>query len=263
MKSLYASDLIRRYCSGMRSEYDNERGVVYPNRQDHNIIHAFDSGYDNPNAEKILYMYVPEKPLGFSAAKQKANVSLITKTFTDNPRSQNKNMGRVARVWDGKLEIRHSVPPLSEIYAFLKKWNENSGAKYGMRNSSSYDKNFFTNHQDIFWKAQTLFFYNEGRLVGYSIIEKPNLIERDDGYLVARYGPGKCDITVGSNISQYIDYMAFKVMRDTIGEDFLIHWGTADKGVVEYERRNFPFYREDTYYTYTTRPRPSVQRKLF
>lgn len=278
-RSLYVDDFIIRYVCGMRSEVDLAKMIVYPNKLDHTAIRAFDSKFSDTNVTKISYLYVIDKRDGVkSASKTPAEVSLVTKEFIDNPRSQNYNMGYQVRRWTKKLNstegerlrVTSECPPLKEIYDFIKHWDSTSGKKYGARLASSFDKNFFTNHyQELADRCQSLFFYLDNletktsKLVGYSILEIPNGIEHDGGFLVCRYGPRKVDIEAGSNLCQFVDYSAMKAMHDKLGEDFILHWGTAEKGIRLYEHRNFPFYREDIYFQYTTHPVVKTTRKLF
>lgn len=270
--SIYANDLIIRYVSGMRSAIDYERGVVYPNKLDTKNIRAYDVNFYDTNAAKISYLYVLERrPEVKSASKMPAEVSLITKKFIDNPRSQNYNMGYQVRRWSKNEELRitQDTPPLEVLFNFIKNWDSTSGKKYGARLVSSYDKNFFARHlKEVRDRVQTLYFYLGDRLVGYSILEVPNGKERDGGYLVSRYGPRKVDITAGSNLCQYVDYMAMKHMHlqceRMFGKgDFILHWGWAEKGIRLYEHRNFPFYREDIYLQYVLHPVEVRTRKLF
>lgn len=263
----YADDLIIRYVSGMRSAVDLELGVMYPNKLDKKDIRAYDKDFYDPSATKISYFYVKEKrPEVKSAGKMPAEVSLITEEFVTNPRSQNYNMGYQVRRWSKREDLRVTteLPPLKVIYDFIKNWDNTSGKKYGARLASSYDKNFFTNHYaEVIDQIQPLFFYLGDRLVGYSILELPKKMERDHGYLVSRYGPRKVDITAGSNLCQFVDYEAFRRLREKVGEDFIIHWGAAEKGIRLYEHRNFPFYREDIYLQYVLHPVEVKHKKLF
>lgn len=265
--STYADELIIRYVSGMRSAVDLERGVMYPNKMDKKDIRAYDVNFYDPTATKISYFYVTEKrPEVKSASKMPAEVSLITKEFVDNPRSQNYNMAYQVRRWGKRedLHIETEMPPLEEIFKFIKNWDNTSGKKYGARLASSYDKNFFTNHlHDVRDKVQTLYFYLGDRLVGYSVLEIPNGVERDGGYLVSRYGPRKVDITAGSNLCQFVDYESMRRLHEKAGEDFILHWGSAEKGIRLYEHRNFPVYREDIYLQYVLHPVEVRSRKLF
>lgn len=267
----YADELIIRYVSGMRSAIDYERMVMYPNKMDTKDIRAYDKDFYDPTATKISYFYVTEKrPEVKSASKMPAEVSLINKEFVDNPRSQNYNMAYQVRRW-GKsaIEIRQDTPTLEELFHFIKNWDNTSGKKYGARLASSYDKNFFAHHlAEVRDRVQTLYFWLDGKLVGYSILEIPNGEERDGGYLVSRYGPRKVDITAGSNLCQYVDYMAMKHLHlqceQMFGNgDFILHWGAAEKGIRLYERRNFPNYREDIYLQYVLHPVEVRSRKLF
>lgn len=278
-RSLYCDDYIIRYVCGMRSSVDLDKMIMYPNKLDHTDIRAYDPEFFDTNATKISYFYVVDKRDGVkSAGKMPAEVSLVTKEFIGNPRIQNYNMGYQVRRWTKKvnssegerLRVTNVCPPLKEIYDFIKHWDNTSGKKYGARLASSYDKNFFTNHyKDLENRSQTLFFYldnieaNTTKLVGYSILEIPDGIERDNGYLVSRYGPRKVDIEAGSNLCQFVDYTAMKTMHDRLGEDFILHWGAAEKGIRLYEHRNFPFYREDVYLQYVLHPVVHVARKLF
>lgn len=279
----YADELIIRYVSGMRSAIDYERMVMYPNKMDTKDIRAYDKDFYDPTATKISYFYVTEKrPEVKSASKMPAEVSLITKEFVDNPRSQNYNMAYQIRRWqralsgelsiDGwvgsRLEISTELPTLKEIYDFIKHWDNTSGKKYGARLASSYDKNFFTNHYaDVRDQIQALFFYKvtgeERKLIAYSVLEVPNGFEEDGGYLVSRYGPRKVDITAGSNLCQFVDFFSMATLRGRVGRDFILHWGSAEKGIRLYEHRNFPFYREDIYLQYVLHPVEVKTKKLF
>ena len=283
-KSSYVrSDVICRYLGGMRSSYDPVERIVYPNKLVRDEVRVFDHLYFNPNMKKINYLYALEKRDGAgSVGKEPAIVSLITDKFTTNPRSQNKNMAYVARKYtkpqttlhaDGTktvevMRIEESPTQLKDVFDFIKKWDETAGKKYGMMLTSSFDKNFFMNHFEyVKDKVQSLFFYLDNvetgtsRLVGYSILELPTG-ERDDGYLISRYAPGKADITC-SNLTQFIDFESFRRLRERVGEDFILHWGSASKNIRTYEQRNFPFYREDCYFTYTIRPIQKTTKKLF
>lgn len=268
-RSLYADDFIIRYVSGMRSEVDLARGVMYPNKLDHKDIRAYDPDFYDPTATKISYFYVVGKRGDAkTVGKMPAEVSLITKEFIDNPRSQNYNMGYQVRRWSKREDLRVTteLPPLKEIFDFIKNWDNTSGKKYGARLASSYDKNFFANHYaEVKDQCQALFFYLGDKLVGYSILEIPDPEERDevDGYLVSRYGPRKVDITAGSNLCQFVDYTAMKMLRERVGADFILHWGSAEKGIRLYEHRNFPFYREDIYLQYVLHPVEVKTKKLF
>lgn len=266
-RSLYMDDFIIRYVCGMKSEVDLARGVMYPNRLDHKDIRAYDPSFYDPTATKISYFYVVGKREGVkSASKMPAEVSLVNKEFVDNPRSQNYNMGYQVRKWGKREDLRVTslMPPLKVIFDFIKHWDNTSGKKYGARLASSYDKNFFTNHYgEVCNRCQSLFFYLGDKLVAYSILELPNEAERDGGYLVSRYGPRKVDIKAGSNLCQFVDWYAMRKLRESVGEDFILHWGAAEKGIRLYEHRNFPFYREDVYLQYVLRPIEMRSRKLF
>lgn len=266
-RSLYADDFVIRYVCGMRSEVDLDRRVMYPNKLDHKDIRAYDPNFYDPTATKISYFYVVDRREGVkSVGKMPAEVSLITKEFVDNPRSQNYNMAYQVRKWGKRegLSVSTVMPPLKDIYDFIKRWDATSGKKYGARLASSYDKNFFTNHfLKVRNQCQALFFYLGDKLVGYSVLEIPNKEERDGTYLVSRYGPRKVDITAGSNLCQYVDYYAMKALREKVGEDFILHWGSAEKGIRLYEHRNFPFYREDVYLQYVLHPIEVKSKKLF
>ena len=266
-RSLYVDDFIIRYVCGMRSAVDIDRMVMYPNSLDHTDIRAYDPNFFDPKATKISYFYVVDKRDGVkSAGKMPAEVSLITHEFVDNPRSQNYNMGYQVRRWRKRedLRITEELPSLKEIYDFIKHWDNTSGKKYGARLASSYDKNFFTNHyKHLSDRCQALFFYLGDKLVGYSILELPNGVERDSGYLVSRYGPRKVDIDAGSNLCQFVDYEAMRRLYEKVGEDFILHWGAAEKGIRLYEHRNFPFFREDIYLQYVLHPVTCTARKLF
>ena len=96
--------------------------------------------------------------------------------------------------------------------------------------------------------------------VRYSL---PNGDEKDGGYLVSRYGPRKVDITAGSNLCQYVDYEAMRRLHNAVGEDFILHWGAAERGIRQYEHRNFPFYREDVYLQYVLHPVQVLNKRLF
>lgn len=280
----YVDDFIIRYVCGMRSEVDLARHIMYPNKMDHKDIRAYDSKFYDPTATKISYFYILDKRSDVkSAGKMPAEVSLITKEFVDNPRSQNYNMAYQVRKWSKRvadvlpnglrctsvLRATTELPPLKEIYDFIKRWDNTSGKKYGARLASSYDKNFFTNHYELVKdQCQALFFYLDNdrgntRLVGYSILEIPNGVERDGEYLVSRYGPRKVDITAGSNLCQFVDFYSMRALHNKVGEDFILHWGSAEKGIRLYEHRNFPFYREDVYLQYVLHPVTIVTKKLF
>lgn len=282
--SLYIDPFIIRYVCGMKSAVDLEKMVMYPNKFDRKDIRAYDPNFYDPTATKISYFYVVDKrPEVKSAGKMPAEVSLVTKEFVDNPRSQNYNMAYQVRRWrkpvagtlpDGThcvctLRVTTKMPPLKEIFDFIKKWDNTSGKKYGARLASSYDKNFFANHfGEVCHMCQALFFYLDddrggSRLVGYSVLELPNGDEKDGGYLVSRYGPRKVDITAGSNLCQYVDYEAMRRLHEAVGEDFILHWGAAEKGIRLYEHRNFPFYREDVYLQYVLHPVEVRSKKLF
>jgi len=262
--STYADELIIRYVSGMRSAIDYERMVMYPNKLDTRDIRAYDPNFYDPTATKISYFYVTEKrPEVKSASKMPAEVSLITKEFVDNPRVQNYNMHYARNRWSKRLRVETECPPLEILFKFIKNWDSTSGKKYGARLASSYDKNFFVNHlKDVYEKVQTLYFYLGERLVGYSVLEIPTG-ERDGGFLVSRYGPRKVDITAGSNICQFVDHEAMRCLHKRVGEDYILHWGSAEKGIRMYEHRNFPRYREDVYLQYVIHPVKVVTRKLF
>lgn len=265
--SLYIDPFIIRYVCGMKSAVDLERMVMYPNKLDRKDIRAYDPKFYDASATKISYFYVVDKRADVkSAGKMPAEVSLVTKEFVDNPRSQNYNMAYQVRRWNKRedLKIATELPPLKEIFDFIKNWDNTSGKKYGARLASSYDKNFFANHfGEVCHMCQALFFYLGERLVGYSILELPNSEERDGGYLVSRYGPRKVDITAGSNLCQFVDYEAMRRLRERVGEDFILHWGAAEKGIRLYEHRNFPFYREDVYLQYVVHPVSVRNKKLF
>lgn len=265
--STYADDFIIRYVSGMRSAIDYARMVMYPNKMDTKDIRAYNKDFYDPTATKISYFYVTEKrPEVKSASKMPAEVSLITKEFIDNPRSQNYNMAYQVRRWNKRedLRITTELPPLKEIFDFIKNWDNTSGKKYGARLASSYDKNFFANHfGEVCHRCQALFFYLGDRLVGYSVLELPIEGESDSGYLVSRYGPRKVDITAGSNLCQFVDYESMRRLRAAVGEDFILHWGSAEKGIRLYEHRNFPFFREDIYLQYVLHPVQVRNRTLF
>jgi len=262
--STYANELIIRYMCGMRSAVDFEKMVMYPDKNDLTNIRAYDRNFYDPNATNISYFYITEKrPEVKSASKRPAEVSLITKDFADNPRVQNYNMHYARNRWSKQLRVETEVPSLETIFKFIKNWDNTSGKKYGARLASSYDKNFFANHlNEVKDKVQTLFFYLGDKLVGYSILEIPTG-ERDGGYLVSRYGPRKVDITAGSNICQYVDHESVKRLHKLCGEDFILHWGSAEKGIRLYEHRNFPNYREDIYLQYVIHPVELKPRKLF
>lgn len=262
--STYVNDLVIRYVCGMRSAVDLERMVMYPNKEDHRDIRAYDCNFYDPNATKISYFYIKDKREGVgSASKMPAEVSLITKAFANDPRCQNYNMRYAKNKWGKQLRIETITPSLEVIFKFIKNWDNTSGKKYGARLASSYDKNFFAHHlESIKDKVQALWFYLGDKLVAYSVIDK-SFNDVDSDYPVARYLPRKVDITAGSNICQFVDYEAVRRVHEFIGSDFILHWGSAEKGIREYEHRNFPFFREDIYLQYTLHPVCVTQRKLF
>ena len=262
--STYVNDLIIRYVCGMRSEVDLERMVMYPDKQDKTNIRAYSKDFYDPNATKISYFYITEKrPDVKTASKMPAEVSLITKEFVDNPRCQNYNMHYARNRWSKKITVTEEMPSLETIFQFIKNWDITSGKKYGARLASSYDKNFFANHfNEVRDRVQALWFYLGDRLVGYSVLDKI-FNDEDGGHPVTRYGPRKVDITAGSNICQFVDHESLKRLYAYIKQDFVLHWGSAEKGIREYEHRNFPFFREDVYLQYTLHPVQLVKRKLF
>ena len=280
----YVDKFIIRYVCGMRSSVDLDKMVMYPNKLDHTDVRAYRSDFYDPQAKKISYLYVRDKrPEVRVVNKMPSVVSLISKEFADNPRSQNYNMAYQARRWrkpvagvlsDGthcvcRLRVSEEVPSLKELFALIEKWDEVSGKKYGAWRESNCDRKFFSSYlEEVAGMCQALFFYLDddrggSRLVGYSVLEIPDGVERDAGYLVSRYGPRKVDITAGSNLCQFVDYEALRRLRERVGEDFILHWGWAMRRVQEYEKRNFPFLRVDEYLKYVVNPVKVQAKKLF
>lgn len=264
MEATYVNDFIIRYVCGMRSSVDLDKMIMYPDKQDKKNIRAYSKDFYDPTATKISYFYVKEKrPDVKSVGKMPAEVSLITKEFVDRPRSQNYNMHYARNKWSKQLTVTTEMPPLEVIFNFIKKWDDTSGKKYGARLASSYDKNFFANHyNDVKDRCQALWFYLGDRLVAYSVLDT-SFTDEDCGYPVTRYGPRKVDITAGSNICQYVDHESLRRLYSYINKDFVLHWGSAEKGIREYEHRNFPFFREDIYFQYVLHPVQLIKRKLF
>lgn len=141
------------------------------------------------------------------------------------------------------LEVKEEPNSIEEIYEFIKLWKVvRKDAHFQF--VTGYDINFINNYYDkIRDKLIALYFYYEGNMIGFTIIEEVNktfynlLFRKTDTRFI--------------NSSLYVDYYSFKYIYDKIGVPFHFNMGgdIGSKKLRMYKEQSFniPFFDLITY----------------
>ena len=143
----------------------------------------------------------------------------------------------------GGIQVRNSAD-LEDIKKFIGEWNIQRGdQRYGWTLHSGYDMNFFTKYWESEKdKFQTLFFYDNDKMIGYSVLSLDN-VDNVYYYLLRK------NLTSYRNLALYIDFTTFDTLYTNIGVEFLICWGANSGGLLKYKKK-FPVYHEQEKWFY-------------
>jgi len=140
------------------------------------------------------------------------------------------------------IQVRNSAS-IEDITKFIQEWNTQRGdARYGWTLHSGYDLNFFTKHwENEKDKFQALFFYDNDKLIGYSVMSLDNV---DNVY----YYMLRKNLTSYRNLALYIDFTTFDTLYSNIGVNFITCWGANSGSLLKYKMKFPVFHTQEKWF---------------
>jgi hypothetical protein len=135
------------------------------------------------------------------------------------------------------IEIRDEPNSIDEVFEFINRWKKLREDKI-FQFFCGYDINFFQNYYSLYRENLIAkYFYESGKLVGFTIIERvqPNLYN-----LLIR----KADISY-IDLCKFVDLSSYKFISDTLQEPYLINLGgdVGSAGLKKYKSGKFPVFK--------------------
>lgn len=214
------------------------------------------SGYKK-NSKENVYFYVPNSLTTPKVSLQYLTLDEYLKVALYNVTSKYKLSEVTLKIPSNWYEFKggdnkefretwnHYYPSVSvrghlknddDIVNFIKMWDEDRGTPvYGWQKHSGYDLNFFDRYNET---CQTLYFYIDNVLVGYSVLH--NYKDNIWTYIIR-----KADLKY-RNLTLFVDMFSFWNI-DNINE-IRINFGASSGGVLKYKKK-FPIDKiEDRYF---------------
>ena len=228
---------------GKYSFFSESEKFFFKNRK--NII-CFDTNLKFKNF-KTSYSYIREKDflkIFKKDIKSKyfliQTISKFDKNFFNLEGKKFKEIRETRNKFNKIIKIKKDAD-IKEILNLIDCWDVNRGEKYGWQKHSGYDRNFFNRFfRQEKSNLQSLFFYIDGNLVGYSII---SLLKENDN--IYNYIIRKNDTTY-RNLCLYIDYKSFEFLFQN-EKEFFINWGASSGSLLKYKEK-FPIYEQEKLY---------------
>jgi 1-aminocyclopropane-1-carboxylate deaminase/D-cysteine desulfhydrase-like pyridoxal-dependent ACC family enzyme len=137
---------------------------------------------------------------------------------------------------DKIIEIKEKPNSNEEVFTLIDKWKELKKEKY-FQFLTGKDKNFIEQYlNNKVFKLKTSFFYENERIIGFSIIEQ--IDETHYNLLIRKANPEY------NQLSFYIDYICFEKIHNSIKQDFYVNLGidSGSKGIKSYKLEKFPLH---------------------
>lgn len=228
---------------------EDKRAIILGNRK--KKIHAFSTSdlnkYLDSYEEIVISGIIDQEYLkfinGINRSYGYCEDQLIVLRF-DSPFFQlkGKKNKKLRRFWNyyskmDNIEVYDSPRSSNDFNNFLKNWKQMRSGKIP-RPIIGTDKNFLYNYalKEI-EKYMNFFFYLDGELSGYCIVER---IYEDCYNILFRKA-----YTTLNHFGLYIDLVVYKKIFDMIKRDFFVFLGSTSgvKGLLEEKMRDFPVYR--------------------
>jgi len=193
--------------------------------------------------ERIKLMYlslenrqeIKSSGIQYSSLKTRSPFLLFTKEFFELSGAKFKTLRRrINNFKNRKIEIKDAPNSFQEFELFLKEWkNQRQHAHFQIY--IGYDKNFYQKYLPI-WKDRLIakFFYLDGILEGYSIIEKvsPGCYN----LLFHKANPNH------EGFCLYMDFKMWEYIYNLEQDDFVVNMGSDsnEKGLLHYKTKSFP-----------------------
>lgn len=213
----------------------NDRSIVLFGVHD---IDVFLNSYDKIKLMALSpadRQFLKDRRIIFTSFKIRSPFLLFSKEFFELKGQRFKTLRRRINNYKNRnIEIFDSPLSSDDFEKFLREWKiQRQHAHFQIY--ISYDKNFYYNYAPKFLDSLiTKFFYLDGELVGYSILEKVC----DGCYNLLFHKALSCNV----GFCLFMDFKMFEIIYQNGKNDFVVNMGSDsnEKGMYHYKTKSFP-----------------------